>query len=360
MLHALDDPALDHLLARVSRSFYLSLAVLPRAVRRQMALAYLLARAADTVADALDEEAAHRCVRLRDLRAALGGERDARSSLAAWLEERSARRCRRGKVEVSDAAEAEERLLARLPSLLGELGRLDPADRDRVVRVLGSLLTGMERDLARARSLAWPLRSLEELDEHCYLAAGCVGEFWSEMTAAHLPEVAHLASERYHNAAISLGKALQLVNVLRDAPADLQQGRCYIPAPLLAVSRLGLDDLRHPQRRRAARPVFRQLCRMALAHVDTAWSYVRATPARAPRLRLACIWPLWIGLGTLERLAGLDDPLDPLARRKLGRNEVYRLMAESTAVVMIDPLLEKVHHGKRAALERVLTRRDMP
>ena len=39
------------LLKRVSRSFYLSLAVLPSAVRPTIGLAYLLARAADTIAD---------------------------------------------------------------------------------------------------------------------------------------------------------------------------------------------------------------------------------------------------------------------------------------------------------------------
>src|SRR5438034_5140168 len=39
------------ILKSVSRSFYLSLAVLPSAVRPAIALAYLLARAADTIAD---------------------------------------------------------------------------------------------------------------------------------------------------------------------------------------------------------------------------------------------------------------------------------------------------------------------
>ncbi|MGH7385244.1 MAG: squalene/phytoene synthase family protein, partial [Candidatus Rokuibacteriota bacterium] len=38
------------LLRRVSRSFYLSLAVLPRAVRPTIGLAYLFARASDTIA----------------------------------------------------------------------------------------------------------------------------------------------------------------------------------------------------------------------------------------------------------------------------------------------------------------------
>src|SRR3989442_2036157 len=45
------DDLLGDLLRQVSRSFYLSLAILPRPLREPIGLAYLLARAADTVAD---------------------------------------------------------------------------------------------------------------------------------------------------------------------------------------------------------------------------------------------------------------------------------------------------------------------
>ncbi|MCX7887472.1 MAG: squalene/phytoene synthase family protein, partial [Verrucomicrobiae bacterium] len=42
---------LGPLLRGVSRSFYLTLRVLPAAIRPQVSLAYLLARATDTIAD---------------------------------------------------------------------------------------------------------------------------------------------------------------------------------------------------------------------------------------------------------------------------------------------------------------------
>src|SRR5438876_11928465 len=45
------DDLLGDLLRQVSRSFYLSLAILPRPLREPIGLAYLLARAAATVAD---------------------------------------------------------------------------------------------------------------------------------------------------------------------------------------------------------------------------------------------------------------------------------------------------------------------
>src|SRR5437870_9776571 len=42
---------LQHILKNVSRSFYLSLRVLPGSVRKQISLAYLFCRVADTIAD---------------------------------------------------------------------------------------------------------------------------------------------------------------------------------------------------------------------------------------------------------------------------------------------------------------------
>jgi len=48
------------LLASVSRSFYLSIRLLPRKLRAPIGLAYLLARASDTIADSPDVPVATR------------------------------------------------------------------------------------------------------------------------------------------------------------------------------------------------------------------------------------------------------------------------------------------------------------
>ena len=60
-----DQFLLRTILKRVSRSFYLTLAVLPKSVRNQVGLAYLFARAADTIADTgqLDQTTRIECLR---------------------------------------------------------------------------------------------------------------------------------------------------------------------------------------------------------------------------------------------------------------------------------------------------------
>ena len=62
------------LLRRVSRSFYLSVAVLPRAVRPTIGLAYLLARASDTIADTRLIDRAARIGHLEGLRGAFADD----------------------------------------------------------------------------------------------------------------------------------------------------------------------------------------------------------------------------------------------------------------------------------------------
>src|SRR3979411_2604618 len=57
---------LQHILKNVSRSFYLSLRVLPGSVRKQVSLAYLFCRVADTIADT---HIFPRCQRLQILQA---------------------------------------------------------------------------------------------------------------------------------------------------------------------------------------------------------------------------------------------------------------------------------------------------
>ena len=116
-----------------------------------------------------------------------------------------------------------------------------PSDRALIAKVLGQLVAGMQTDLRRFPAAGSvhraeqvvALQSLDELDEYTYFAAGCVGEFWTELCAAHLPGLEHLTEPSLQKRGVALGKALQLTNVVRDLAADLRIGRCYIPTSLL-------------------------------------------------------------------------------------------------------------------------------
>jgi farnesyl-diphosphate farnesyltransferase len=160
-----------------------------------------------------------------------------------------------------------------------------------------------------------------------------VGEFWTEVHVAHRPRLARWDLPRMRALGTRFGKGLQLTNVLRDVPRDLRQGRCYLPRQDLARWGLEPRDLLDPGRAPAARPLLREWLNTALDHYEAGWQYTFAIPRREARMRLACAWPLLIGLRTLDLLAASPNWLDPAITLKVPRVRVYGLMAHSLGTV---------------------------
>ena len=82
------------------------------------------------------------------------------------------------------------------------------------------------------------LETAAELDDYTYRVAGCVGEFWTKICHTHLFPNARLDEGQLIADGVRFGKGLQLVNILRDLPADLKKGRCYLPTEKLDAAGL--------------------------------------------------------------------------------------------------------------------------
>ena len=315
------------LLKRVSRSFYLSLAVLPKAVRPTIGLAYLFARAADTIADTRLIERQSRISHLDALRAELEAQQTDTRRVAAIV------RAAAG----PQALPAERTLLERLPECFAAYRALEPHDRERVQKVLVTIIEGQNQDLrlfpGEDEGKLAALETRQDLYRYTYLVAGCVGEFWTDVHAAHRPRLRHWDLPRMRQLGIRFGQGLQMTNILRDIPRDLRHGRCYLPRQDLA--RLGLEprDLLDPASAPAVRPLLVDLLNVTLDHYEAGWQYTFAIPKRETRMRLACAWPLLIGLRTLDLLARTPNWLDPAVTLKVPRVRVFGLMAHSLATV---------------------------
>ena len=88
-----------------------------------------------------------------------------------------------------------------------------------------------------------------------------------------------------------------------------------------------------------ARPVLVELIKNALDHFREAIEYTLSIPAFSIRLRLACLWPVFIGLETLVVLAENDRWLDPSKVSKIRRGDVYRIIVLSIPLVTSNTLL---------------------
>jgi farnesyl-diphosphate farnesyltransferase len=310
--------SLNPLLRATSRSFYLTVRVLPRAIRPQIGLAYLLARATDTIADTKIVSAEQRLEALGQLRARILGERAVAVSF--------------GDLARQQGLPAERELLERIEEALAALTALSPDDQSRIREVLHIITGGQELDLRRfghasEREIV-ALASAAELDDYTFRVAGCVGGFWTKLCRAHLFPRAALDEAQFLTDAIRFGKGLQLVNILRDLPRDLREGRCYLPADELRAAGLTPGDLLQPDAIGKLRPVYDRWLATAHGHLEAGWRYTNTIPRNQRRMRLACAWPILIGARTLALLRA-GNPLAPARRLKVARGEVRGIMFRS-------------------------------
>jgi farnesyl-diphosphate farnesyltransferase len=317
--------SLRDLLKGVSRSFYLTLTVLPRSMRRPLGVGYLLARAADTIADTRIIPAPDRVASLDLFRRELDFPTPSRlSEIAATL-------------TGSTQNPAERTLLDRLPECLAAFRELAQDDQARLRRLLHTLTDGMQRDLevfgAEQPGRVLALESREDLDRYTYTAAGCVGEFWTETAMAHRRSLRRWDPAAMRQRGLRFGQALQMTNVLRDLAHDLRHGRCYLPRRDLLAFGLRPDELLDERALERVRPLLRSLLQLTLGAYGEAFSYLAAVPVAEVHLRLACAWPLFIGLATLDLVQRAPNLLDPRVTVKIPRSEVKRILAHSAALV---------------------------
>jgi farnesyl-diphosphate farnesyltransferase len=283
----------------VSRSFYLTLRLLPGPMRGAASLGYLLARTSDTLADsaALPVGERQRC--LEQFRRCVSGEAEFQPWPVAILN------------AVPDVRERD--LLESSESIFDWLRNLSEGEAALVRQVLEIIIGGQELDLQRfgnaTRENPVALKDDAELEDYAWRVAGCVGAFWTKLGFLTLngrfsksPEAELLAQ------GTAYGKALQLVNILRDVAVDLAVGRCYLPVA-------DPDDFP-----RILECHGRWLVR-AEEWLGEGEKYAAALRLR--RLRAATVLPVLLARKTLEPLRGTTwEGLQK--RHKIARSEVYR------------------------------------
>lgn len=277
-------------LERTSRSFYLTLRLLPPAVRGDASLGYLLARATDTIADTSARPVAQRGALLHAAAGSLG-----RASIEGYAAE---------EWSAAQRDPAERQLLARLPELWRRFSQRSDRAKHRLIRVMSRILEGQIFDLERFAADAHALTD-EELERYTYLVAGSVGEFWTDLCAEELHNFSADPIDEMRLRARRYGQALQLVNILRDRRTDAATGRIYIRE----------EDL--PRRRAQAREWL-------------ADSVAYCTALCSGRLRYATLLPALLGWRTLA----LEERSDASSTNpvKIPRSEVRRWMLRALPV----------------------------
>jgi farnesyl-diphosphate farnesyltransferase len=285
----------------VSRSFYLSLRFLPAPMRNPAGIAYLLARTSDTIADSSTISAEERMDFLHLHKLQVAGHAES----APWPQHL-----------IDGTPDAKEkRLLENHVPILEALRGIDPNSLALIREVLATIIGGQKLDLERFGNASpqniVTLADDAALEDYTWRVAGCVGEFWTKLGFATLgDQFSKAPPDEMLGLAAEYGRGLQLVNILRDLPADLRAGRCYLP----------VADPCNEAMLMAAFSTWREI---AVRRLGSGMRYSKAL--RSKRLRIASSLPALIGRETLALLENATFR-DLENRIRIPRNRVYSFL----------------------------------
>lgn len=291
------------ILKAVSRSFYLSLRLLPSGMRDAASLGYLLARSSDTIADTASIPVSDRLTCLDAFSRAVH-QGDDFTAPQELLEHCTA---------------SEKALMAKAQENLLWLKTLTDPELALVREVMREIISGQRLDLERFGNATATSKMLIENDaellDYCQRVAGSVGVFWTKL--GFLSEGEKFSCESPSTMMAwgkNFGCALQLVNILRDRPEDLRHGRYYLPNT--AHLPLG-DECLHAQDR---------WLNHALTGIQDGIQYAQALKGK--RLRSATVLPALLAIETIEKMQ--QASWHELEQRvKVSKLTVFRCMAEA-------------------------------
>lgn len=144
------------------------------------------------------------------------------------------------------------------------------------------MIEGMRMDLRKSR-----YQNFDELYLYCYYVAGTVG-LMSVPVMGIAPE-SQASTESVYNAALALGIANQLTNILRDVGEDARRGRIYLPQDELVLAGLSDDDIFAGKVTDKWRSFMKNQIKRARMFFDEAEKGVT-------ELSAASRWPVWASL----------------------------------------------------------------
>lgn len=328
----------EAILKKVSRTFYFSLRLLPQPVRIPLAFGYLLARAADTIADTQILPVSKRLEWLAIFKKQIFSPQIVEKTWLKFQEE----------LVGPEQVKEERELLQYIVVVFSFFWQLSLEDRNDIQDVVSQLITGMEQDVQRfpgnSPAQLSSLHTLKELDEYCFHAAGVVGPFWTKVMFRYLPmaQVPKMAQAKKLNQpqmelwSIDYGKGLQLINVVKDIAGDYQNGRSYLPVEELKKHGIGF--------------VVQSLIKKSLNYLESGRSYVTSLPSFCYFFRLSALLPLYIGLETLIHLAQDEYLLDNNKLHKISRFKLKKVIAQAIVSCFFNRWIDDYFESKKIKL----------
>ncbi len=337
------------LLPQVSRTFALTIRVLPKPLRESVTVSYLMCRLADSVEDATGQDPALRTRTLQRFAESL------ENSEGVDVLHRSLGEAER--LDLEDAATT--RLLAARPAVFRSFRRRDSGERQIISRWVGEMARGMAEFVDRelhpvgTDNPRYCLQTIDELRSYAYYVAGTVGNLLHELFQLCLNQKEE-DEKRLRELAVPFGLGLQFVNIIQDMADDRRRGWSYVPRELARRHGTTLQRLGNTADLEAGRRVVKELAHEAAGYLDQAIEFTLLLPRTAPRIRLFCLWPIFFALRTLRAACLNAGSLLVDNKVKITRQDVREIIRKTTLSCLASGRLRSLYATERRALQEAL------
>ena len=144
------------------------------------------------------------------------------------------------------------------------------------------------------------LKNKDEFEEYTYYVAGTVGKLLSDLYTQKNYYMSKKTERILKENDIQFGKALQYVNILKDSREDIEEERCFIPLSLLEKYNITTETMFKKENLASLEKVYAELIIDAKKYLKNAVLYIKTIPLWNWRVRLFCIWPVALAYKTMN------------------------------------------------------------
>jgi farnesyl-diphosphate farnesyltransferase len=304
------------ILSSVSRTFALTIPLLPPTIEVVIGNTYLLCRIVDTIEDAAELTPVEKQGLSKLFLDTVLGVIPAESFVMPCLEALR---------NYSNVDELD--LIAHTPTILRILHTFPSIDQAAISRCVSIMSEGMSH--FHNRQTPAGLKDLKEFEEYCYVVAGVVGELLTTVFGHHSPKFAK-DIQGHEKLAIAFGQALQMTNILKDSPEDCARGVSWKPAQMSQI----------------------QLLKIVYEKLQDSIAYIHLIPKDEIGMRRFCFLAFGLAVMTLDKIATRKE-FSNKDEVKLSRNTVWIFYGFTKLVASNDVLIKSFFYATSSHLRKL-------
>ena len=306
------------ILGSVSRTFALTIPLLPPVIEKVVGNTYLLCRIVDTIEDAAELNPLTKQKLSKLFLDAVLEKMPVDSFVEPCLEELK-----------NYGNQDELDLIRHTPTVFRILHTCSSQDQAAVSRCVSIMSEGMSHFHGKQTEAG--LQDLQEFEKYCYVVAGVVGELLTTIFSNHSPQFAKNI-QGHEMLAIAFGQALQMTNILKDSPEDKARGVSWKPSTMSQEA----------------------LLEIAYQKLEESLRYILLIPKEDAGIRRFCFLAFGLAVMTLSKVA-THTHFDRKEEVKLSRKTVMVFYAFTKVAVASDVLMKLFFRTASRALRKAQT-----